>query len=257
MNEKEYIREILVSKKKPEELGMGYFITLIAKYYFDKSDTVDTLSNIVKKKILEFNIDNYQEYKYHTKIVKVCSSLFDNSINTEFREQEYIPIYENELSIIESLPNDRQKKIMFTLFVLARYMDCGGWINKKTSQGISEVFKLANVTLTSDKRNELLHDLYINGYITFVKKIDNLNIKVQLDDSGDIVYKLKDFNNIGNQYIGNFKKGYKQCENHGCGRLFKIKTIGRPQKYCKKCAYEIDKLKAKDRMKDRYESKKI
>lgn len=67
---------------------------------------------------------------------------------------------------------------MFTLFAIARYMDCNGWINKKDSKGLSEVFKLANVTLSSDKKNELLHDLYSNGYIYFGKKVNNLNIRI-------------------------------------------------------------------------------
>ena len=222
----------MVSKKKPDDLSMGYFITLIAKYYLPLLTDSKSLSDIVKKELLEFDLDNYQEYKYHNKIMKICASLFDGSIDKNFREQEYIPIYENELKVIESLPNDRQKKLMFTFFALARYMNCDGWINKKTSKGISEAFKLANVTLTSDKRNELLHELYVNGYISLGKKVDNLNIKVQLDDSGDVVYKVKDFNNLGNQYIGNFKKGYKQCK--CCGK--KIKDTGNKKMYCAKCA---------------------
>ena len=226
----------MVSKKKPDDLSMGYFITLIAKYYLSDEVDAELLSKIVKEKLLKFDLENYQEYKYHNKIMKVCTSLFDGSIDKNFREQEYIPIYENELKVIESLLNDRQKKIMFTFFALARYMDCDGWINKKTSKGISEAFKLANVTLTSDKRNELLHELYSNGYISLGKKVDNLNIKVQLDDSGEVVYKVKEFNNIGNQYIGNFKKGYKQCK--CCGK--KIKIQGTNHKYCQKCSKEIE-----------------
>ena len=222
----------MVSKKKPDDLSIGYFIVLIAKYYLSDEIDAESLSKIVKEKLLEFDLENYQEYKYHNKIMKVCTSLCDGSIDKNFREQEYIPIYENELKVIESLPNDRQKKLMFTFFSLARYMDCDGWINKKTSKGISEAFKLANVTLTSDKRNELLHELYVNGYINLGKKVDNLNIKVQLDDSGEVVYKVKEFNNIGNQYIGNFKKGYKQCK--CCGK--KIKDTGNKKMYCAKCA---------------------
>ena len=224
----------MASKKKPDDLSMGYFITLIAKYYLSDEIDAESLSKIVKEKLLEFDLENYQEYKYHNKIMKICISLFDGSIDKNFREQEYIPIYENELKVIESLPNDRQKKLMFTFFALARYMDCDGWINKKTSKGISEAFKLANVTLMSDKRNELLHELYSNGYIYLGKKVDNLNIKVQLDDSGEVVYKVKEFNNIGNQYIGNFKKGYKQCK--CCGK--KIKDTGNKKMYCEKCAIE-------------------
>ena len=222
----------MASKKKPDDLSIGYFIVLIAKYYLSNEIDAESLSKIVKEQLREFDLDNYQEYKYHNKIMKVCDSLFDGSADKNFREQEYIPIYENELKVIESLPNDRQKKLMFTFFALARYMNCDGWINKKTSKGISEAFKLANVTLTSDKRNELLHELYSNGYISLGKKVDNLNIKVQLDNSGEIVYKVMDFNNLGNQYIGNFKKGYKQCK--CCGK--KIKNTGNKKMYCEKCA---------------------
>ena len=241
----------MASKKKPDDLSMGYFITLIAKYYLPLLTDSKSLSDIVKKELLEFDLDNYQEYKYHNKIMKICTSLFDGSIDKNFREQEYIPIYENELKVIESLPNDRQKKLMFTFFALARYMDCDGWINKKTSKGISEAFKLANVTLTSDKRNELLHELYVNGYISLGKKVDNLNIKVKLYGSGEVVYKIKEFNNIGNQYIGNFKKGYKQCE--CCGKKIKI-TVGN-RKYCRSCAEKINRNSTKERMKTMRNSK--
>lgn len=245
----------MASKKKPDDLSMGYFITLIAKYYLSDEIDAESLSKIVKEKLLEFDLENYQEYKYHNKIMKICISLFDGSIDKNFREQEYIPIYENELKVIESLPNDRQKKLMFTFFALARYMDCDGWINKKTSKGISEAFKLANVTLTSDKRNELLHELYSNGYIYLGKKVDNLNIKVQLDDSGEVVYKVKEFNNIGNQYIGNFKKGYKQCK--CCGKKIRIKSDkDYSTKYCDKCSYEKHKEINRNSMKKARETEK-
>ena len=243
----------MASKKKPDDLSMGYFITLIAKYYLPLLTDNKSLSDIVKKELLEFDLDNYQEYKYHNKIMKICTSLFDGSIDKNFREQEYVPIYENELKLIESLPNDRQKKLMFTFFALARYMNCDGWINKKTSKGISEAFKLANVTLTSDKRNELLHELYVNGYINLGKKVDNLNIKVQLDDSGEIVYKVMDFNNLGNQYIGNFKKGYKQCE--CCGK--RVKITNNRVKYCNSCYKRINESDAKNRMKKYRETKNV
>lgn len=224
----------MASKKKPDDLSIGYFISLIAKYYFSDELNTEQLSNIVKEKILIFDLDSYQEYKYHNKIVNTCESLYDDPTNRSFKERECIPIYENELKFISLLPNDKQKKLMFTFFAVARYMDCDGWINKKTSKDISEVFRLANVNLTSDKRNELLHELYSNGYITFGKKVNNLNIKVSLDGSGEIGYKIKEFNNIGNQYIGNFKKGYKQCKK--CGRIIKI--TGTNNQYCKKCVKE-------------------
>lgn len=226
---------------------MGYFITLIAKYYFSDELSVEELADIVKKKILEFDLDNYQEYKYHNKIVTVCEGLFNGNLKQSLNEREYIPIYESEINLINSLSTDRQKKLMFTFFAVSRYIDCDGWINKKTSKDISEVFKLANVNLTSDQRNVLLHDLYINKYITFGKKVNNLNIRVNLDDSGEIVYKIKEFRNIGNQYIGNFKKGYKQCKS--CGKV--IKNTGNKKMYCNKCAID-NELKSKKKWWDNH-----
>ena len=200
-------------------------------------------------------MENYQEYLYHNKITAICNGLLNGDIDITFKEREYIPIYENELDVINTLPNDRQKKLMFTFFAVARYMDCDGWINKKTSKGISEIFKLANVIVTSQKRNELLHELYKNGHISFGKKIDNMNIRVNLDDSGDIVYKVKDFSNIGNQYIGNFKKGYKQCAN--CGRIYKIKSPNDySSKYCEQCSKEIHRIINRNSMKKARETKK-
>ena len=224
---------------------MGYFITLIAKYYYSDDKSIEQLSNIIKRKILEFDLENYQEYRYHNKIITVCDGLFNGNIEHTLKEREYIPIYESEINFIASLPNDKQKKLMFTLFAIARYMNTDGWINKKESKDISEVFKLANVTLSSDKRNALLHELYINGYITFGKKVDNLNIRIDMNNSGDIVYRIKEFSNLGNQYIGNFKKGFKQCKN--CGRV--IRDTVKNRKYCKSCANIINRNNTKERMK--------
>lgn len=231
----------MVAKKKPDDLPMGYFITLIAKYYYSDDKDIDTLSGIVKEKLLEFNLEGYQEYRYHNKIVSVCNELIEGTISDSFREEEYVPIYDSEMDFINTLPNDKQKKLMFTLFLIARYMDCDGWINKKSSKDISEVFKLANVNLTSNKRNELLHELYSNGHISFGKKVDNLNIKVKLNDSGEIAYKVKEFSNIGNQYIGTFKNGYKQCKR--CGKIIKI--TGNKKMYCDKCAIDNELLSKK------------
>lgn len=224
---------------------MSYFITLIAKYCFSADSSPEGLSDTVKERIAEFNLENYQEYQYHNKIMRICEGLFNGSIEKELKQRESVPIYENELRRIHSLANDRQRKLLFTLFALARYMDCGGWINKKTAKEISEVFKLANITLSSDKRNELLHELYTDGHIAFGKRVDNLNIRVTLEESGEIGYQLKEFQNLGYQYIGNFKKGYKQCV--CCGKAYKIKSsMDFSSKYCDSCA----KLKRLERSKN-------
>ena len=252
LNEKKYIEEVIKSGKKPDDLSMGYFISLLARYYFDKETKLDDFVDSIKKKIVEFKMLGYQEYKYAGKIKTICIDLYENESSRTFKELDYIPIYESELSVISSLQNDRQRKFLFTLYALARYMNTDGWINKKDSKSLSEVFKLANITLTNDKRNELLNAMYSSGYIYFGKKIDNLNIKVNLIPEGEVIYKLTEFQNIGNQYIGNFKKGYKQCQR--CGK--KIKYIGKKKLYCDDCGKEVNKLQTKERMKNMRETQK-
>ena len=79
---------------------MGYFITLIAKYYYSDDKSIEQLSNIIKRKILEFDLENYQEYRYHNKIITVCDGLFNGNIERTFKEREYIPIYESEINFL-------------------------------------------------------------------------------------------------------------------------------------------------------------
>ena len=56
----------------------------------------------------------------------------------------------------------------------------------------------------------------------------------------EIQFRVKEFSNIGNQYIGNFKKGYKQCKS--CGKNYRIKSENDfSSKYCQKCAKEKHK----------------
>lgn len=236
LNEEDYVRGILASKSKPSDLGMGYLITLIAKYYYSEEYDVADVVEIVKMRLREMNIPLYQEYKYHRKIQNVCSALYDGKISKDFRKREYIPIYKSEIETLNFLDNDRERKFMFTLFAVARYMECDGWINKKNFKGLSEVFRLANISVTSDKKSDLLHTLYTKGLIHFAKQINNLNIRVDLVEDGEIYYKIRDFKDLGNQYMANFKAGYRQCATEGCtGR---VKITGPNSRYCKKCARE-------------------
>lgn len=56
LNEKEYIREILASGNKPDNISNGYLITLIAKYYFDRGKDPNILIDTVKAKMLDTKV---------------------------------------------------------------------------------------------------------------------------------------------------------------------------------------------------------
>lgn len=245
LDEKKYINQLLDTYTKPKELSVLYLTTLLSKYYIDRYDNVDDLVNKVKKEISLFNIDGYQEYSYANKIYGVCSDMFLGKTNKEFKELEYIPVYSSDIDIISTLPSDKYKKLMFTLIVNARYMNCGGWINKKTSDGIREIFKQANISGGDDLRDSMLHELYKMGYISFARANMNQNIKVNhFEHDEEILYKVTDFVCLGNQYLGNFKKGYKMCKN--CNKV--IRCTGNKKMYCKKCAEYMIREKTRERV---------
>ena len=68
-------------------------------------------------------------------------------------------------------------------------------------------------------------------------------MKVKLIEDGEIYYRIRDFKDLGNQYMANFKAGYRQCATEGCTGRVKIK--GPNSRYCKKCARnrELEKYK--------------
>ncbi|MBQ0035604.1 MAG: hypothetical protein KBT35_01665 [Firmicutes bacterium] len=245
LDEEKYINQLLDTYKKPDDLSVLYLITLISKYYINKYDNINNLVDKVKKEISLFNISGYQEYFYASKIYNICSEMFVGNTKKEFKKLEYIPIYSSDLEIINTLPSDKYKKLMFTLIANARYMDSSGWINKKTSDGIREIFKQANISGGDDLRDSMLHDLYKNGYISFARANMNQNIKINhFEHNEDVVYKVTDFNHLGNQYLGNFKKGYMMCKN--CWKI--IRCTGNKKMYCKKCAEDMIREKTRERV---------
>ena len=80
----------MASKKKPDDLSMGYFIILIAKYYLSDEIDAESLSKIVKEQLTEFDLDNYQEYKYHNKIMKICTFLLVEGKEKIFRDKKFV-----------------------------------------------------------------------------------------------------------------------------------------------------------------------
>lgn len=245
INEYDYVKQILESKVIPKGVSNKRVLLYIAKYYFNLEYSVKEMVDLVFFKMKEFKIpvEIYQEYKYVAYVRGVCEKLLTKELSSDFRKVESVNLYQSELDIINRGETDKEKKVLFTLFVLAKVNGTNsGWVNNE----IKDVFQLANVTATTKERALLLHKLYKVELIGQSRKNDKLGYKVELGDNDEpVVLVVNSFENIGNQYIANFKDGWKMCE--CCGKLFKIKSIiGNPQKYCKICAKEINREKSKE-----------
>lgn len=252
INEYEYVKQILESKVIPKGMSNKRVLLYIAKYYYNSEYSVKEMQDLIFEKMTEFKLplEIYQEYKYVTYVNGLCEKLLSKELSCEFRKVESVNLYQSELDIINQGETDKEKKLLFTFFVLAKVNGTNsGWVNNE----IKDVFQLANITATIKDRALLLHKLYKEGLIGQSIRNDKLGYKVELGkDDEQVVLTIYSFKNIGNQYIANFKDGWKMCE--CCGKLFKIK--GANSKYCKSCAREKELEIQRNCMRNLRETKK-
>ncbi|NRU52539.1 hypothetical protein [Clostridium beijerinckii] len=245
VNEK-IICEKALADKYIEGKPMKIIRLIIKKYLNEK---------LTKEQVFE-KVDNFMKEIYKDKYNKsYWKKVISDSINTVSKYNNYnliniekIDIYKEELDIIESLNDIRLEKLAFVLLIYAK-------INKiinPTSDGrininLAYIFKESK--LVSDKK--LLHKLVDIQYILTSKICDSTTMKINyINEEGEVrltVFNLNDLNPITYYLEYKLNETYNNCEI--CASRFKQKSK-KPRKYCNKCAKEIDKEKAKERMKN-------
>ena len=90
-----------------------------------------------------------------------CKYSLQKDLN--LKELKYIPIYNNEMEIIKTCTDNNDKKLLFTIYVLARYNDFNGWTNNKIK--LNDYSRLANIRCNCQNRNLLFYNLTKNCYI--------------------------------------------------------------------------------------------
>lgn len=248
INEYEYVKQILESKIIPKNVSNKRILLYIAKYYYTPEYSISEMTQLVFNKMaaFELNPEHYQEYKYVSYVKGICEKLKNNELSSKFRQVDSVNIYQSELDSINKAETIKEKKLLFTLYVLAKINGtCSGWVNND----IKDIFQLANVTATIKERAAMIYKLYKAGLIGQSQKIDNLSLKVELgQDDEEIIFVVESFENIGNQYVAFSRNDYIMCKE--CGRLIKTKgKEGRPTLYCKNCSKKINREKTRERMK--------
>lgn len=233
LNENEWAKEQLEARelgKKPSET-----LRRIARYYLDEGysakDTrlkldafliqCDPLSSLPKwSDTLDFAVNRAN--KYHA------------------IEIESIYITDNEMKKIDSLDGKMTRRLAFTLLCLAKYWkhvipDGDYWVNN----GDNEIMSMANISTSIKRQCALYGTLRELGMIQFSKKVDNTSVKVLFVEDGETVLNIKDFRNLGYQYLMYHGEPYFECTN--CGITTKIANPAnrRRQKYCADCATKI------------------
>ena len=245
LNEKKYIEKIIQCSELPDTISPYAMVTYLTKYYYNKDISLKELTDIVCEQMNKFSIpiEQYQEYKGRIRVKKVYNEIVSNK-TFMLKEYEYIPLYKSEYDKIMQCETDREKKLLFTIYILARYTNNYGWVYFSEK----DIYRLANVSNTHKDQVDLIAKLIHEGFIKETKRINDLKIGVNLSnkENDDIVLKVSRLSYLGNQFIAFIKSGYKVCEN--CGKLIKIKVNN--QKYCKVCSEEINRVNTRKRMRN-------
>lgn len=243
MNERERAEDFLRTMK----FGPNPYhdISIVAKYYYyienrSKKNIAHLLEILVSRCDQTANMNIWGK-----RIDRIISSLGKYKL----LEINSIPITYAEIEIIKQLKSVQLQRLLFTLIFLAKFSNEASYLKvNRVNRDDSEIFRMANVATSIQRKGLMLKQLSDDGLISFGKRIDDMNITVDcLKYNSDPCLWISDARNVGNQYMMYAGMPYIACEE--CGLV--IKRVGRRQKYCRECAAErnIEKTKASIAMK--------
>ena len=178
-------------------------------------------------------------------------------------QMDSVDITTPELERIEKLGGKQIRRLAFTLLCVGKYWDNvseknNHWVNSEDR----EIIRMANISTSIRRQCAMYKDLLDFGLIRFSKKVDNLNVQLLFITPGEVAMRIRDFRNLGYQYMRQYESGYYECES--CGITAKVPeksgksvvTQRTPQrggqwKYCPDCAAKIRALQNVEAMRRR------
>lgn len=212
-------------------------------------------------------IIGYKREKYYPIINKAINQAIKKG--SCLIDIDSVSIYKEELDLINSFRIESNheyecRKLMFTILTKMKLnraiFEIRNIDEEKTSSGLffkggqrkyNELKKQAKLSEKIRINEDLFHSLYQNKLVTpmynglikfdFMEELNKVEKKEEL-------IEVKQFDEIGwfYDYLMDDKK-IKLCES--CNKLIKVKSKTKPEKYCEECATNIDREKAKERMK--------
>lgn len=234
MNEKEYVKKIIEDEfvdLKEYDISMSKLIYMLSVYYEGKPTEVNGMLGKL--------FSDFQELKWNKFINSSC--VFVKTKKPTLKQYLSIPLYLSEYDMIKDCRTTKHQKLLFSCIMFAKY------INKKSVDGLhkidakyttKQIFDFANISGTKFDKNVMINDLWEEGKLgqNYINNDNTLFVKLS-EESENVVFEITDFSNLGNKLITLIKSDYKQCQS--CGKLIKIKSKTKPEKYCDKCAYNV------------------
>lgn len=247
LNEYEWAEKMIHSRdlgKKPTET-----LSRVARYYYENRYSKREIRKLLDQFLIQSNPDASLFYWSDT-----LDRITRSSSKYPLVQIDGIPITQTELDTIEHLGSTTVQRLAFTLLCVSKYWDLisdknNHWVNSPDK----DIFKMANITAPSRQQDLMYGKILSAGLIKLSKRIDNLNVQVLFrDEDSEVVLVIKDFRNLGYQYLKYRGGPYFECEN--CGATVKMNDHkqyksrkkdchhsgrGRKQRYCASCAVEI------------------
>lgn len=226
------------NKENPEET-----IRDLARYNYHvlgmkKEDNYDAILSYMSKNCKDF---------YEEKYFKIIYRNIASAKKYKFRDVAPVKITRSEIDKIVELNDIRKEKIAFTLLAVAKYYNnVSDDNNNRMYISISDLFKMARVSIPCKERAAYLHFAYESGMLIEHTLVGtNLKIVSFVDNDSDVVMELGegDYKELAYVYLNYKNGGYKPCR--CCGRLFKMHKSEPGRLYCKECGKKEEKSEFK------------
>lgn len=193
--------------------------------------------------------------KYHSNFDESC---YSNVISDAIKKAHQYPFYiidsisitQSELDVISSLDNLRAEKVLFVLLCMAKQQKLSnGFTNGLVKYSITELCKLARVSVPAEDREYILYEIVKRGLLGYPKKNDTQCLIVNFMSLDDVVLELSetDCQELAYVYLSwkNGGQGYTRCQR--CNKLMK-QSKTRPKKYCEDCGKEAERENTRERV---------
>lgn len=228
MNEMSVIEDVLQDRS---DVTTHVALSLLARYYlhtkaYKPKEAAEELHTYLLCHIPDYRREQWDSTV--TKAIKIGRSRGP----TQFPK---IPIYAQEMALVDAQKTLAERRLLFTLIVLAKHQndrreDESGWVNYP----MAELLRFACNSGDSKRGLECIHHFYQSGYVILRPGIGKLSLQVKcLANEGEVVMELDDLRAIGYEYM-NYHNLAKFTRCADCGLLFKQnKQCNR--KYCENC----------------------
>ena len=234
LNEEKYAQSVYDGSNQDVKSIMEK-IRYVTRYLLHVAQKNDVDNYECTVKWLKVHHDNFDESNYSNLI----SDAIKKAHKYPFYNIESIKITQSELDVIASLDDLRAEKVLFVLLCLAKQQSVSyGFTNGLVKYSLSELCKMARISVPSDDREYILYNIVQHGLLGYPKKNNTQCLIVNfINDNSDVVLELNESHckELAYEYLKwkNNNKGYDRCK--FCDRVIK-QYKSHPRRFCKECA---------------------